>query len=554
MRSVLLAAVLSMVACGPPAPTASPRGTPSAVVPRNAKGKPDAAAWQVDGALTREELPAAMPELPLTPRTFPATPKGVPAAPASCAAYVGRKPAAGVTCEGRDDTLESLEQALADTNASARDAALAALESCSELPVGMARALRAELAPSGCADGLVAPALKQAPEGIGGAVYDALFGLGLAGALSRTATDPPRFTGKTDKATIKAFIASDMQPWIVQQAQAIQDLAALGTTLRYYGKAVVAVEAGMADMRFIDAVRALPIPDEFAGDEELREQYLLGLEQALADRTLRGRNAALVGLGSLAFVGVLRDPRVEAARGILARMYGGRPINALDQLLLPPLAPSAPKNASQRLAARLQSFYAGLVFPPDAALDPALLRALIEKGLPLPQRIALAKAELAPDAALLHARARLELGQNYWRRVDFDECARLLTAEPVDKLSADAKLLLAVALALRNGHENAADMMEKAPLAELGIGRVAALDTLSGQTGPLAGMAEFDAALIRQLAAPSDAPASYWKDLASRYAQAHARLTDVRHKQAADERRRDAEETAEAIAASPDAK
>jgi hypothetical protein len=190
-------------------------------------------------------------------------------------------------------------------------------------------------------------------------------------------------------------------------------------------------------------------------------------------------------------------------------MYGGRPINALDQLLLPPLAPSAPKNASQRLAARLQSFYAGIVFSPDAALDAAFLRALIEKGLPLPQRIALAKAELTPDAALLHARARLELGQNYWRRVDFDECARLLTAEPVDKLSADAKLLLAVALALRNGHENAADMMEKAPLAELGIGRVAALDTLSGQTGPLAGMAEFDAALIRQLAAPSDAPASY---------------------------------------------
>jgi hypothetical protein len=258
-----------------------------------------------------------------------------------------------------------------------------------------------------------------------------------------------------------------------------------------------------------------------------------------------------VGLGSLATVGVLRDPRVDAARGLLSRMYGGRPINALDALLLPPLAPRAPKSAGERLAARLQSFYAGLVFEPAAATDASFLRMLIEKGLPLPHRIALAKAALTPAAAHLHARARLELGQNYWRRVDFDECTRLLTAEPVSSLPADAKLLLALALALRNGHENAADMMEKAPLAELGIGRVAALDALAATPGELDGLAIFDAAVIRQLAAPADAPPAYWEDLARRFALAKTRLSDVRHQHEAEARRKEAEDTAKAIAAPP---
>ena len=36
------------------------------------------------------------------------------------------------------------------------------------------------------------------------------------------------------------------------QASAVEELAKLGAQLRYYGRAVVALEAGLADLRFID--------------------------------------------------------------------------------------------------------------------------------------------------------------------------------------------------------------------------------------------------------------------------------------------------------------
>src|SRR5690606_19414449 len=198
-----------------------------------------------------------------------------------------------------------------------------------------------------------------------------------------------------------------------------QAIGGLGSKLAYYGRAVVAVEAGMADMRFIDAVREVPVPEEFRGDQELEEAYYLGLERALEPRKERGRDAALVGLGSLATIGLLRDARVERARALLSRMYGGAPMDALDQLLLPPLSQVQAASSEEMLARRVQTFYASLLFAPDRAQP--LLRMLVERGVSLPHRIALRDATLTPAERALYARARFELAQNYWRRVDVDE-------------------------------------------------------------------------------------------------------------------------------------
>jgi hypothetical protein len=451
-------------------------------------------------------------------------------------------------CGGRDAALASLTDALSNTRADTRDAQLAGLESCAALAPGMVRAIRAELADPHCADVIVRPVANALPPGATGIVQDALLGLGLAGMLSRAATDAPKMTGKATKKTVDAFIQTEMKPYITKQAVAIQQLSVLGSRLRYYGKAVVAVEAGMADMRFVDAVRAVPVPEEFDKDEELRETYLQSLETELGPRKRRGRDAALVGLGSLATVGVLRDPRVERARKLLSRMFGGRPINALDELLLPALSPVAAASPAQKLAARLQTFYASLVFPPEAATDPAMLRMLIEKGFSLPHRIAL-EDKLASGiddrVRLLAARARLELGQNYWRRVDFDEATRLLSKQP--SKTSDGKLILGVALALRGGHENAADMMVKAPLSDLKIGQVTALDSLVAAGGDHAGRAAFDAALIQKLAAPANAPPSYWTELAARFEKAKGLLKDIRHQKLAAGYAKEAKQTAEAI-------
>ena len=483
-----------------------------------------------------------MPAIPFVDRGMPRLPKGLAKPDAACDAFAKRK-AAPVDCANQ---IAGLSEALSNPTVSQRDALLVGLEGCA-FPKGLVRALRAELAPPTCADVIVTPVASNPGKGMPGVIHDALIGLGIAGMLARAANDPPKMTAKPTKKAVDAFIQNEMLAWVSKEANAIEQLSRLGAQLRFYGKGVVAVEAGMAEMRFVDAIRSVPVPLEFENDPELRETNLQSLERALGPRKKRGRDAALVGLGTLATVGVLRDPRVERTRKLLSRMFGGRPMNALDALLLPPFSPVTASTPAQELARRLQTFYAGQVFAADVVSDPKILRMLVEKGLSLPHRIALrGQANLPAEVRLLSARAHLELGQNYWRRVDFDEATHLLSGW--EQRPAEGNLILALALALRGGHANAADMMIKAPLSDLGIGRVGALDHLVTENGPLAGMAAFDAALIKKLAAPAAAPVAYWEDLAARFRKAHGMLPDIRHQRVAAAFAEEAEQTAKAIA------
>jgi hypothetical protein len=522
--------------------TATPTATPGGADP-----------WAVAGALQKEDLPASMPALPLEPRAFPALPAGVPAPPDSCKPFAAPKAAEeeAQECAAREAALGALDQALADTSVPSRDQRLFALERCTGLPAGLVRALRAELAPVACADAIVRPVMGAAPPGVDGAIYDTLFGLGLAGMLSRAAGTPPAMKPPYTKDSVTAFVGGAMKAWVTEQAKAIQELGDLGAKLRYYGKAIVAVEAGMADMRFIDAVRTVPVPEEYAKDEELKDKYLTSLEEALDPRKKRGRDATLVGLGSFATLGVLRDERVARARELLSRMYGGSRVDALDALMLPPLQAATPKSTSERLAGRLPTLYASMLFGAEESTEPGMLRALAEKGVALPVRIALRGKKLGAAERLLYARARIELGVNYWRRVDFDEATALL-ADDVKTLGDDGELLFALAQALRGGPENAGDMMVKAPAGELGIGHTAALEALAAGGGELASYAGFDAAYVRELAAPAQADASYWRDVAARYRTAAALFQDGLKRKDAEARAREADETAAAAARAPD--
>jgi hypothetical protein len=91
-------------------------------------------------------------------------------------------------------------------------------------------------------------------------------------------------------------------------------------------------------------------------------------------------------------------------------------------------------------------------------------------------------------------------------------------------------------------------MMLRAPLTALGLGEVTALDWVarSKPASPHAGPAAFDAALIKQLAAPQGADAAYWKDVAARFREAKSLLSGA-DARAAEDRARAAEETAKAI-------
>ncbi len=460
-------------------------------------------------------------------------PSLAPPPPAKCQELVGHnntKPACGAEPTA---TREALAAALETTESIARDAALARLEACPDLAPGVVRGLRAELAPAACGDALVGELAKAEADELAPSMRDALLGLALAAKLNRLVRTPPQLTPPFDKARFDEFMKSELAQWILEQAHAIQQLAEAGAKLEGYGKGVVAIEAGMADMRFVEVIRGIPLPEPIANDPELKDVYFGSLDQALEPRKQRGRDAALVGLKLLAEVGVLEDQRLDRARALLSKLYNGRRIDALDGLMLPESAPPAPSGLAQRLAATLPAFYSGIVLREEDPGDPGLLQALLQRGLPAVHRAKLDAESLSPQARLLVASALFRSGQLYWRAADFEQVAAFL-ADPIPGSEAEtAKLLGTAAEALQTGPGDAAQMMAKGPAAQ-GKRDVSKLDRLALLGGPHAGAAAFDAAFILQLAPPEKDAKAFWRDLQQRYQRAALRLDGAQKQQALD--------------------
>lgn len=556
MRRILLPIfALVTAACAPqvaPPPVTPP--TPTTATPRPIVAPPVVGpeALELSGTVREEWMPLLKaPVVDPAKAQLGAAPAGLAALPASCDAFVSRKGAGAATaCADKAAALAALDGAMSEGDAGKRDARLLDLEGCAGLPAGVARALRAELAPTPCGEAIVARVLAAPPAGIDGNVYHALLGLSIASRLARAAQGAPTLAQPYTRARVVEFTNGPMKAWFSEQAAAIQATSQAAVELSYYGKAITAIEAGTAEMRLVEGVRNAPLPMELTKDVGLRNEYYATLDQALDPRKDRGRDAALVGLREMALVGAIHDARVERARALLSRLYGGRRVDALDGLLLPALPPAAPASVEERLAGELPTFYAGLLLDPAAASRAGTLRMLLDRGVPLPQRSALRAATLTADTRALFARARLDLGRLYWRAADFDQAAQLASAWPAGAARpSDATFTLALALALRNGPDDAADMMRKAPLQLTSIGRVQGLDFVAQQTpaGPDAAFAAYDAALIHQLAAPEGSNAAFWNDVADRFHRAASLLTDPARKAEAEERARAASELAAAV-------
>lgn len=194
----------------------------------------------------------------------------------------------------------------------------------------------ASSAPPECADAVVDPALAKHGDVTDEAGH-ALVALSLAGKLARTAAVAPAMKDASDKEKVKKFIQGPLRSWMVEQATAIDTLSSAGTQLAPAGRAIVAVEAGMADLRLVDRIRSAPTPSTW--DKELKAVYEAALDEALEPRKKRGRDAALVGLMDYATARATNEPRVDRARALLSKLYGGRRIDALDALAVPNAPP-----------------------------------------------------------------------------------------------------------------------------------------------------------------------------------------------------------------------
>ncbi len=498
-------------------------------------------------APTPSQKPDAPPEKPkpeAPDATLPGDAEKVPPPPASCQAFQLRKSGLAGTCDEKS-TRKSLALALEKTDAEERDALLQNVDGCGSLPPGFVRALRAELAPVECGDLIVEPLLASPPAGLEPSLRDTLMGLAYAARAARLVREPPKLAPPFGKERVNQFVSGPLRQWIEGQAKAIYSVSLHGSNLEGYGKGLVAVEAGLADLRFVEVARNAPVPDEMAKDAELKEAYLAALEQALEPRKNRGRDAALVGLKKLADEGVIDDPRVARARKLLSQVYAGRRIDALDSLLVPSLPAQSGKSELETLALGLPTPYAERLLG-NEKLDTPILRALLERGLPKgPHKKLEADRKLGPEARRLYARALVRLGQRYWRAADFSKASSVLgqgKLAPAQK--AEAELLVALATALATGPKDATEMMAKGVILSDGVKK---LDELAKGKGEVAGMAAFDAARLLEIARPTTADAAYFKGIAERYEKAKNELANPAQKQDAADRAKAASDTAAAV-------
>ncbi|HEY0467939.1 MAG TPA: hypothetical protein VGC79_27255, partial [Polyangiaceae bacterium] len=423
-------------------------------------------------------------------------------------------------------------------------------ESERSLPPGLIRALRAELAPLGCADVIALPFLEPRRPELERSIEDVLIALASAGRLARLVQQAPELSAPFDKPHFMDFFQRTLKPWIVTQAQAIHELSRSAAQLSAYARGVVAIEAGLADMRFVSVVRRVALPKEMNDDAEVREAYYAALDEALEPRKARGRDAALVGLRELSSVGILVDARVERARALLSEVYAGRRIDALDRLLLPPLEPAQDDTTERKLALRLPTFYAGYLLA-DSALDAPLLRALLERGLPRPLSARLDPATLDEASQDLFVRALIERGKRYFNAEDFAHATRLSAS---DKPKPARALYHALGSSLQSGPRDASELILRGPQLPKGTLTVTELDRLAAErANPSAPLAAFDAAYLLALVPPQN-DAKFWQALAKRFDSASRTLKDPAQQRLARESSSAANDTAKALAGSKPSK
>jgi hypothetical protein len=512
----IFCAAFTVLSLGCAAQTGKPAEQPDSTV--RSKG--------AQGETSPEEKPGPRADVLYPP------PHAVPALPASCRA-AGPLPRL-VACEDRDN---SLAEALL-LSGSARDEALSALEACSGSPPGLFRALRAELGPAECADALVEAVVGEGalsaatPDlAIPADIRETLVALGLGARLARLAHSPPQAPKERTRDALDKYFKEELFPWISEQAQAIFEMASQGTHLSGYARGIVAIEAGSADMRFVEIARNAPLAEEIAAHQEAKDLYYATLDERLEPRKARGRDAALAGLREMARLGVRSSRRVEEARALLSKVYGGRRVNALDTLLVAPVPPVKAEGAQAAIASRVPTAYAPALVGP-AEPNPLLVRAHLQMGMPEGLRRDVEYSGGA-HARLLLARALFENGRTYFRAQDFQAVHAQLTAlsetaggeagdlgpEQMDEVL----LLKALALALSAGPVDATDMIAKGPRFADSLGNLVLLDELATEKSELGGRAAFNAAYLRELVAPEGAPA-YWADLGARYLSAAKQL------------------------------
>jgi hypothetical protein len=376
---------------------------------------------------------------------------GLAPAPAQCRALRVTVPKTGRAC-GVNAGIERLARAVEFLQPVKRDAALAELETCTEFPKGLVRALRADLWRA-CADTLIAPYLRATNGSFDAELGDALLALALSARWGRASSALQPFASDGSESDVARYHAERLLPWKQRELAKFQKLEQASALVGAsgYARVILLLAAERAYRELGIAARRAPIPDRVKRDYEPRVRYYAALDAAFTDVQARGEELGEQTSRAISEQGLHRAVDADRRYHPLSEeaVYGNRDDGYWGLLLLEPPAPLLPSSASERIALRIPSAYSEVLFDESAPSNQRLLRAFIESALSPRQRYALSTRELAADEAEMLAYFQATLAQRTRVSRHWDEAIALL--QPLAQRTPAAELLLATARAARSG-------------------------------------------------------------------------------------------------------
>jgi hypothetical protein len=375
---------------------------------------------------------------------LPAMPAGLLPPPVTCAAFAKRAPAKPTQrCATREEGLAALDAALAPETATARDARLVALESCPAFPAGVIRGIRAELAPE-CADVIVA---KGLPKAMRTSVQHALVGAAIAARATRM-KPAPAYVGPGTPESITGYLQTRVQAWDSEAVAALKELDATASTLTGYGHALARAAVAQGYGLHADSFRRVSYPRAWDTKEnaDRKPAFFTAVEAAYQPARRVTFPLAASALSAMGDTGAATHWLTDALGTWLRKNDKHR---FLD-LAVANLPPPTPAGAPGRLAAKLPTFYAGILLEPDAA-SPDVLGQWAAHGVPPAVRAQLSinLATLTPEGRAAYADAQLKMVVAFGRSIDHDELAHAVAATAADPPSDRLAYLRAVTTTLR---------------------------------------------------------------------------------------------------------
>lgn len=303
---------------------------------------------------------------------------------------------------------------------------------------------------------------------------------------------PPPYTGPAgDEKALSVYYKDVVGPWLKSSLVRARELDVKTVNLGFWDRPIAARAASLYYLALIETLRGLPVPSSFQ-DKELREAYVGSLEDWMAPLKHYARMSGL-----MALEGYEQFP-------------AGRDVNVVG-----PLFDSLSATVG---GARLKSLQTELLLPPDAAgceSAPCMPNCEAEKRT---------SPCVHPEPSCTCQLLRHAL--QYWSGPSYDQ----IVVNGASSNDASLKFYAALAQTLAHGPRNLRQYFDAGNPSELELRHVEPLLAYAASGAPHAGIALYDAAMLKVLSPPTKPPTGYFDEAAALFKKAVEKDPSLREK------------------------